>query len=185
MESDERLRDPGRRRVIFLAIGIALTGLVARAFPAMIGFIATEQSAAREADRRHILSAYQSARAAHFQHDAAAFLADNDVTWYLVADGSVALRTTADERLGVQEYFDSVKFADITDLDPPHVEVSSDGTMAWLLGHVRVHGTRRGAKGTEVLLDFDAAWIDVWQKKDGEWRIVARANTEKDDVPNR
>jgi hypothetical protein len=86
--------------------------------------------------------------------------------------------------LRVQEYFDSVKFADITDLDPPHVEVSSDGTMAWLLGHVRVRGTQCEAKGTEVPLAFDAAWIDVWQKQAGGWRIVARATTEKDNAPH-
>jgi hypothetical protein len=58
----------------------------------------------------------------------------------------------------------------VTDLDPPKVEVSLDGTMAWLFGHVRLRGTQRKAKGVEVPLAFDAAWIDVWQKKtaDGE-----------------
>jgi hypothetical protein len=185
VKGDEPWRDPRRGRVIVLAIGLtALTGLVARELPVLIGFVASEPNA-RAADHRHIRSAYESARAAHFQHDATAFLANNDVRWYVVADGSFALRTPADERPAVQEYFDSVKFVDISDLDPPHIEVSSDGRMAWLLGHVRVHGTRREAKGTEVPLDFDAAWIDVWEKKEGVWRIVARANTEKDSTPNR
>ncbi len=143
------------------------------------------QSSTREVDRLEIIRAYKSARAAHFHHDAAAFLASHDNSWYLVADGTVALRTTAEEKPRVQAYFDSVKFADITDLDPPRVEVSLDGTMAWLLGHVRVRGTQRKVRGVEVPLAFDAAWIDVWQKKPGGWRIVARANAEKDDSPPR
>jgi ketosteroid isomerase-like protein len=175
-----------KKVIIVLAIGLtALAGLAVRAFPALSGFGAPAQSADREADRREIIRATESAGAAHFHHDAAAFLANNDTTWYLVADGTVALRTITAEKLRIQEYFDSVKFADITELDPPHVEVSSDGTMAWLLGHVRVRGTQREAKGVEVPLAFDAAWIEVWQKKDGRWRIVARANTEKDNAPHR
>jgi ketosteroid isomerase-like protein len=184
------LIDPGvenenmKNKIIVFAIGLtAFAGLTVRAFPALSGFGAPAQSADREVDRREIIRAYESARAAHFHHDAAAFLANNDISWYLVVDGTVALRTTAAVKPGVQEYFDSVKFADITDLDPPHVEVSSDGTMAWLLGHVRVRGTQREAKGAEVPLAFDAAWIDVWQKKASGWRIVARANTERDNSP--
>jgi hypothetical protein len=174
-----------KKRIIVFAIGVtALLGLAVRAFPTLTGSGTPTQSADRETDRRDIIRAYESARAAHFHHDAAAFLANNDATWYFVADGSVALRTTAAEKQGVQQYFDSVKFADITDLDPPHVEVSSDGTMAWLLGHVRVRGTQRQAKGAEVSLSFDASWIDVWQKKADGWRIVARANTEKDNAPH-
>lgn len=175
-----------KKRIITLAIGLtALAGLGYGVFPALSGLAAPTQSADREAGRLEIIRAYESARAAHFHRDAAAFLANNESSWYLVADGTVGLRSTAAEKPRVQEYFDSVKFADITDLDPPHVEVSSDGTMAWLLGHVRVRGTQRTAKGAAVPLAFEAAWIDVWQKKPSGWRIVARANTEKDNAPHR
>jgi hypothetical protein len=97
-----------------------------------------------------------------------------------VAEGSVSVRVTADETPEVQKHFDSAKFSEITDLDPPRVEVSAHGTMARFVGHVRVRGTRRDANGSEVPLNFDAAWINIWQKKGGTWRIVARANTEKD-----
>jgi hypothetical protein len=138
----------------------------------------------READHRAILQAYEAERTAHFRHDVAAFLADNDVTWYFAADGRVALRNTAAVTPQVQEYFDSVQFTKIDDLEPPHVEVSSDGTMAWLLGHVRVSGTQLHAKGAQTPLSFDAAWIDVWQKKSGKWRMVARANTERNNPPS-
>jgi hypothetical protein len=173
------------KRPIVLAIGFtALTGLAVSTFPAQSGFGAPAQSADRDVGRREIIRAYESARAAHFHHDAAAFLANNDTSWYLVADGTVALRTTAPAKPGVQENLDRVTIADITDLDPPHVEVSSDGTMAWLLGHVRVRGTQREANGAETPLAFDAAWIDVWQKKAGGWRIVARANTEQNRAPH-
>jgi len=98
----------------------------------------------------------------------------------LVSDGAVATRTTAIERPKVQMYLDGIEFAEITDLDPPRVEISADGTMAWLMGHVRVHGAQRQTDGTKTQLSFDAAWIDIWEKKSNGWRIVARANTEKE-----
>jgi ketosteroid isomerase-like protein len=173
------------RTIVFAIVLIALAGLNLRAVLSLSRSVVLMQSASREVDSREILRAYESVRAAHFHHDAAAFLANNESSWYLVADGTVGLRSTAAEKPGVQKYFDSVEFADITDLDLPHVEVSSDGTMAWMLGHVRVRGTQRQAEGAEVPLAFDAAWIDVWQKKAGGWRIVARANTEKKDAPHR
>jgi hypothetical protein len=156
-----------KKGIIVFAIGlIALAGLTVRALPALGGFRAPALSADRETDRREILRAFAPARAAHFHHDAAAFLASKDTSWYRVADGTVALNTIAAEKPRVQEYFDSVKFTDITDVDPPRFQVSSDGTMAWLLGHVRVRGTQHSAKG-EVPLAFEAAWIDVYEKKAG------------------
>jgi hypothetical protein len=173
------------RKIIAFATWLTALASVAFCLFLVRGFVASAHSTDREVDRLEIIRAYESARAAHFHHDAAAFLASHDSSWYLVADGTVGLRPTAEEKPRVQDYFDSVTFADIKDLDPPHVEVSSDGTMAWLLGHVQVRGTQRKPKGAEVPLAFDAAWIDVWQKKPGGWRIVARASTQKDDSPHR
>lgn len=171
-------------RMVALAIGviIALT-LKAHISPALSDKHIHARSVERAIDRREILQSYASARAAHFRHDATAFLADHGANWYLVADGTVALRVREIEKARTQQYFDSVKFSEITDLDSPHLEISDDGTMAWLIGHVRVRGVQRGAQGKEAPLAFDAAWIDVWQKKDSRWRIVAHANTQKDDAP--
>ena len=61
------------------------------------------KSADREVDRPETTRAYASVRAAHFHHDAAAFLANNDTSWYVVADSTVALATTTAEKPGVQE----------------------------------------------------------------------------------
>jgi ketosteroid isomerase-like protein len=172
-------------RMVALAIGVTvvLARTAAHISPALSDKDTHAHSVERGIDRREILQSYSSARAAHFRHDATAFLADHDANWYLVADGTVALRVREVDKATTQQYFDSVKFSEITDLDSPHVEISNDGTMAWLMGHVRVRGVQRGAQGKEAPLAFDAAWIDVWQKKDGRWQIVAHANTQKDNAP--
>jgi len=167
-------------RTLIFAIAISLSvGLAISAIPPRGGFLPLSQSGNRGADVREILRNYEVERNAHFHHDAAALLASHDVTWYRVADGTVAPGTLAGEKARVQQYLDSVNFSEVSDIDPPHVEVSADGMMAWLMGHVRVRGTRAGEKGADAILAFDAAWIDVWEKKADGWRIVARANTEK------
>jgi hypothetical protein len=140
------MRTMKKRIIVFAIVLIALAGLQLRAVLSLSRSVVLMQSASREVDSREILRAYESVRAAHFHHDAAAFLANNDTSWYLVADGTVALTTTAAEKPGVQEYFDSVKFVDITDLDPPHVEVSSDGTMAWMSGCAGLNAKRKGRR---------------------------------------
>ena len=136
----------------------------------------------RDADRRELLRHYEETRAAHFHHDAAAFLAGNDARWFVVSDGTVRSRTKSEALPGLQNYLDSVKFEEITDLDPPHIEIADDGSMAWLLGHVRVRGTQRQPNGSEKSLAFESAWVDVWEKKAGAWRMIVHANTEHDDA---
>src|SRR5579872_2129982 len=164
----------------FILLAIATLAAVSVGSHPSLPSIKASQPPDQKTDRRQILENYEAVRAAHFQHDAAAFLAGNDANWLQVSDGTIVVHTIAEEKPRVQKYFDSVKFSEITDLDPPRVEVSSDGTMAWFLGHVRVRGIQHNEKGVNVPLAFDAAWINVLQKKDGVWRVVARANTEKD-----
>lgn len=126
-------------RMVALAIGvIVVLARTAHIYPALSDKDTHAHSVERGIDWREILQSYSSARAAHFRHDATAFLADHDANWYLVADGTVSLRVTEIEKATTQQYFDRVKFSEITDLDSPHVEISNDGTMAWLMGHVRV-----------------------------------------------
>jgi hypothetical protein len=53
--------------------------------------------------------------------------------------------------------------------------------MAWFVGHVRVKATEKDAKGRIKRLDFDAAWVNVWEKKPEGWRIVVHGDTQKND----
>jgi hypothetical protein len=161
---------------------IVVAGFAARSFSARTSSGWVPSAADHEADRRELLRHYEETRSAHFRHDAAAFLASNDARWYEVSNGTVQSRTKAEALPELQDYLDSVKFEEIADVNPPHIEIADDGSMAWVLGHVRVRGTERQQNGSERPLAFESAWVDVWQKKAGAWRIVVHANTEHDDT---
>jgi ketosteroid isomerase-like protein len=147
-----------------------------------LSFLAARSARGRgpERDRQEILRDYEAIKAAHFHRDAAAFLAPYDSSWVVVSSGSVNSRTGALAQAPLQAYLDSMTFTDITDVESPRIEVATDGDMAWLLGHVRIRGQRRRADGTTIPIEFESAFVDVWRKHGGRWRIVAHANTERD-----
>lgn len=137
--------------------------------------------AEHEADRQAILNAYEGIREAHLKHDGKAFLAPYDAEWLRVSDGEVEKQSKASEVPKVQAYLDGVKFEELKEVEPPRIKISGDGTMAWFVGHVRVKATEKDAKGRIKRLDFDAAWVNVWEKKAEGWRIVVHGDTQKND----
>lgn len=142
---------------------------------------ATTADAEHEADRQAILKAYEGIREAHLKHDGKAFLAPYDADWLRVSDGEVEKQTKASEVPKVQAYLDGVKFEELKEVEPPRIKISGDGTMAWFVGHVRVKATEKDSKGRTKRLDFDAAWVNVWEKKPEGWRIVVHGDTQKND----
>jgi hypothetical protein len=159
-------------------------GLGVVPFAAAIGIIGAcgTGAADRAQDRREILRDYEAIKAAHFHRDAAAFLAPYDSGWMVVSGGSATARTHASAQPALQMYLDSISFTEITDVDPPRIEIATDGSMAWMLGHVRIRGQRRHADGASEPIGFESAFVDVWRKHAGQWRIIAHANTERDSV---
>lgn len=124
-----------------------------------------------ESDRVAILSLYRAIGHAHLAHDSAGFVAANADTVLNITNGGVHPRTRAEALAGVGEYLRGRTITEVTDLDPPRVDV--DGRRATLIGHVRVSGALNGAPFT-----FTAAWLDLLRKDDDGWHIVVHANTE-------
>jgi ketosteroid isomerase-like protein len=132
------------------------------------------------ADRQAILRQYATIKAAHFHKDAAAFLSPYDTTWLVVANGAVSTRSHPTAQSQLQAYLDSTTFTEITDLDPPTIEIASDGSIASLLGHVRIRAQHLQPNGTTTPVEFESAFLDIWHKKGGQWRITTHANTQHD-----
>jgi hypothetical protein len=132
------------------------------------------------ADREAILHQYATIKAAHFHRDAAAFLSPYDTTWIIVANGTVSTRARSTAQPQLQAYLDSMTFTEITDVDPPTIEIGSDGMIASLLGHVRIRAQHLQPNGTTTPVEFESAFLDIWRKRDGQWRITTHANTQHD-----
>ncbi|HMS40533.1 MAG TPA: nuclear transport factor 2 family protein, partial [Pyrinomonadaceae bacterium] len=96
-----------------------------------------------------------------------------------VQRGNVVTRTKAENLARVKNYFSSFKFIEWENLKPPVVKISKDGTMATIIVQKRVRGTYKNDKGEEILDQTDFAWLEVWEKIDGKWKVVTVASTEK------
>jgi hypothetical protein len=131
-----------------------------------------------EADREAIRGFYEDQRAAHFERDAAKFLAAVDTGYWSIANGAARFVRKEDALKSVAAYFSVTTFDDVRDVSPPRVSLSADGTTAWLVGEVEVRASQRDSTGSEHPLAFRAAWMDLYERDSGGWHLRVRANTE-------
>lgn len=136
------------------------------------------QSAARQADEAALLRAHETILAAHRNRDVNAWLATEADTLVVGGRGRVSLSTKADRTPGREEYLKATRFTSYRDLQPPIVRVSKDGTMGWLVAQVEVKGTRRMPDGSDFVVDTVWAWIEMYEKIDGQWRGVGNVSSE-------
>lgn len=148
---------------------------------AMLGLVAITACAPgrhREADRAAILALTAQAGTAHTTGDAEAFLAAVDAGWWAAGNGRWSYREKAAALPGIAAYFAQTAFDSIVEVQPPVIQFSPDGAVAWLRGEVAIWARTRDSTGAESRHDFRAAWLDVYEKRGDRWILAARANTE-------
>ena len=67
------------------------------------------------------------------------------------------------------------------DIAPPRIRISPDGQMAYVIVEKRVHLTSRDSNGATVAERARFAWMSVYEKQEGRWRLSAIASTERPD----
>jgi hypothetical protein len=144
---------------------------------AAVGCGTTAGSATVEEDRAAIQAIYEQTRAAHFHQDAEAFLAAVDSGYWSVSGGRASFRNKTEARADLQGYLAATTFEAVDDVRPPIITISADGTTAWLVGVVEVRARQRDSAGPHRLA-FQSAWVDIYEKHAGRWRLVVRANTQ-------
>jgi hypothetical protein len=132
------------------------------------------------ADRRALLDIYEAQRSAHFQQNAEMFLAAVDTGYLAIGSGVVRYRPKAEASIAVSQYFGQTEFDHVRDLSPPRVVLAPGGQTAWMIGEVEVRARQRDSNGVSQPLAFRAAWLDIYEKTPNGWRLVVRANTQRE-----
>lgn len=132
------------------------------------------------ADRAELLRLHQQARTAHLEHRADLLVSDWADSLVTVNHGRVSVGSAAQGREGFQQYLDEVEFQAWDDIVPPRVRISPDGRMAYVVVEKRVHLTPRQTPNAEPERTR-FAWLSVYEKIDGRWRLAAIASTERPD----
>jgi hypothetical protein len=145
---------------------------------------ADDQSASLAADHAELLRLHERARAAHLQRRADWLVSEWADTMFSVSRGGVSVGTMANRAQGrarFQEYLDASTFQAWDDIAPPRIQISPDGQMAYAIVQKRVHLTAKDSTGATVPERTRFAWMSVYEKKDGRWKLAAIASTDRRD----
>ncbi|MEJ2747731.1 MAG: hypothetical protein P8183_07450, partial [Anaerolineae bacterium] len=91
-----------------------------------------------------------------------------------VRNGQISTKTRCEVELQFAAYFDhAAEFIHWEDLQPPVIQISQDGTMAWMINQIRLHYRSTDNEETDVT----CAWLMVYEKQADGWVAVANAST--------
>ncbi len=133
----------------------------------------------RVADLAELMRLHEQQKTAHLTYNAELFVEMFAENLTQLQRGNISTRTKAENLARFKNYFSNFKFIEWENLKPPVVKISKDGTMATIIVQKRVRGTYKNDKGEEILDQTDFAWLEVWEKIDGKWKLITVASTEK------
>lgn len=114
---------------------------------------------------------------------------------HLERDPELLVSSFADGFLGIQEgrltspsreenlrrfrgYLEGTEILAWDDVEPPIIRLSADATMAWVAVRKRVVVRPAGtAEDSAAGGETTFAWLETWEKRDGEWKLQALAST--------
>jgi hypothetical protein len=128
-------------------------------------------------DRTRLLALHEQAMEAHRKSDVELLLQADAEDFVLANRGEISRPTLEQRRQFLGTYLRGVRFAEYIDVVAPVVHVSADGTAGWVIAQVRARGTEIGGAGR--LLQFESAWIELYEKRGGGWRRVGNVSNFK------
>jgi hypothetical protein len=142
-----------------------------------------DQTSARAADRAALLRLHERSRAAHLEHRADWLVSEWADSLFSISGGRVSIGNAERGRARFQEYLDASTFQAWDDIVPPRIRISRDGQMAYVVVEKRVHLTARDSTGAVQPERTRFAWLSVYEKQNGRWRLAAIASTDRPDHP--
>jgi hypothetical protein len=139
--------------------------------------------AARTADSLALLRLQQRGREAHLAKRADWLVEGQADSLISVSRGGVSVNRRERVRANFQPYLDASTFQAWDDIVPPRIRISADGQMAYVVVQKRVHLTSRDSTGATETERTRFAWMSVYEKQEGQWRMTAIASTDRPDTP--
>ena len=128
-------------------------------------------------DRARLLALHEQAMEAHRNNDVDLLLQADAEDFVLASRGLISRPSLEQRRQVLGPYLRDVRFAEYIDVVAPVVHVSADGTSGWVIAQVRARGTEVGGAGRSI--QFESAWIELYEKRGGGWRRVGNVSNFK------
>ena len=97
--------------------------------------------------------------------------------WYDVRQTGVRLRTKEEALPSIEHYFQRTHFSEITEMVAFIIHLSTDASMAWVIGEMRVRATQEVSEEKERDFSFRCAWVSIYEKHEGKWAQVVDASS--------
>jgi ketosteroid isomerase-like protein len=140
-------------------------------------------AAARTADSLALLRLHERGREAHLAKRADWLVEGQADSLISVSRGGVSVNPRERVRANFQPYLDASTFQAWDDIVPPRIRISPSGDMAYVVVQKRVHLTSRDSTGATETERTRFAWMSVYEKQGGQWRMTAIASTDRPDAP--
>ncbi len=132
---------------------------------------ATEEKAIR-----HLL---QQERKAHIDKNVKLFMSEFADSMIFVKNGAVRIPSREENEKRLSSYFGSVQFIKWDDTADPVIRISDDGTMAYAVVQKEVILTYPDTTGKAFYDTTHYAWVSVYRKRNGEWKVETNISTNK------
>jgi hypothetical protein len=134
-------------------------------------------------DRARLLALHEQAMEAHRKSDVEQLLQADSEDSVVASRGEISRPSLEQRRQLLGGYLRSVRFAEYVDMVPPVVHVSADGTAGWVIVQVKARGTLVADASRSI--QFESAWIELYEKRAGVWRRVGNVSNFKPNVEQR
>lgn len=133
----------------------------------------------RQKETDAIKSLLQQERKAHFDRNTEMFMSEFADSMISVNKGKVSKATAEENKKRIGSYFGSVRFIKWDDVAEPIIRLADDGSLAYAIVQKQVILSRVDSIGKSFIDTTDYAWVSVYRKHKGEWKVECNASTNK------
>lgn len=94
-----------------------------------------------------------------------------------VVDGAINALHRSNMRNRLERQLEGVRYVQYSDVEPPIIRVSRDGTMGWVITRVAVTRVEPNPAGGQQERGFVYAGLATYEKQEGTWVKVATIGT--------
>ena len=143
-------------------------------------FVSCSKQVDLDHERKVLTQLLEQERTAHFENDVDLFVSEFADTSISVRRGVVKPQTPAEAKKRIETYFNSVEFIHWDDVAPPIIDISDDGSLAYAIVQKNVVLTYKDTLGVPLTDTTHYAWITIYKKLAGEWKMVCNASTQQE-----
>ncbi|HKO81971.1 MAG TPA: hypothetical protein VJU78_16305 [Chitinophagaceae bacterium] len=133
----------------------------------------------RQKEIKAIKSLLQQERKAHFERNTELFMSEFADSMISVNKGKVSVATPEENKKRIRAYFGSVEFIKWDDVAEPIIRLADDGSLAYAVVQKQVILSRTDSLGKPFIDTTGYAWVSVYRKQKGEWKVECNASTNK------